>query len=119
MKEEEAALPQNDGSSESDEMAIKETKANRYWDWGSVSTEVRILDDWIDGGSGERAKKGLQRRRPVESVRSEVSMDLDYGCVADGFSDLSPASASKRSLSVAGFPIGDFTGSTFSSSRQG
>ena len=56
MKEEEAALPQNDGSSESDEMAIKETKANRYWDWGSVSTEVRILDDWIDDDMGIEIK---------------------------------------------------------------
>jgi hypothetical protein len=56
MKQEEAALPHNNGSSESDEMAIKETKARRYWDWGATSTEVRILDDWIDDDMGIEIK---------------------------------------------------------------
>ena len=73
-----------------------------------------------NGGSGERAEKRLQCCRPTESVRSEVSLDVDHWGSADGFSVLSPARASERSLSVAGFSsTGAFTGSTLSSSGQG
>src|ERR1700730_4689457 len=73
---------------------LKDLEKDKAW---LIQSKTRLPNRTVgrgspkNGDSGERVKEGLQRYQSHESLCSEVSLALDYGCRAHCFSVLSPA----------------------------